>query len=223
MKRILIALAVLLVLILAWGNTSVNRIFVRPVLQEMENDFYKHWPQVERDIDRLEEETMFQPSRYLLDIGERFNASFDWKTGKGRVKEGSLLHISTELVEKIKQKGESWVALDPGDIHENIDLSWLELLSHYDYWDLNKAIINHMGRRIFYPHMTIPEISIFLIWSKLAFIRSKDQKTFVETSAQLRKLANILYSTTPIESKMEVICVARPCIAKHRERLTSLS
>ena len=28
---------------------------------------------------------------------------------------------------------------------------------------------------------------------------------------------------TLIESKKEVICVARPCIAKHRERLTSLS
>ena len=96
-----------MVLILAWGNTSVNKIFVRPVLEEMENDFDKYWPEVERDIDRLKAERMFRPSRYLLDIGERLNSSFDWKNGKGRVKEGSLLHISKETVEKIKQKGNS--------------------------------------------------------------------------------------------------------------------
>ena len=60
------------------------------------NDFDKYWPEVERDIGRLEAESIFRPSRYLLDIGERLNSSFDWKNGKGRVKAGSLLYISKE-------------------------------------------------------------------------------------------------------------------------------
>jgi hypothetical protein len=208
-KAILIALVVLVVLILVWVNASVNRIFVQPELEDMENYFNKYWPEVERDIDRLEAERMFRPSRYLRDAGERMNSSFDWKNGKGRVKEGSLLHISKETVETIKQKGDSWVALDPNDINDNIDFSWLELLTHYDYWDLNKAIIDHAGPRIFYPHMPVPEISILLIWSKLAFIWSKDEKNFVETSAKLRKLTNILYSSNNLIASLIGVRILR--------------
>lgn len=208
-KGILIALAVLVILILVCFNASVNRIFVHPELEDMENHFNKYWPEVESDIGRLEAERMFRPSRYLNDIGERLNSSFEWKNGTAGVREGSLLYISNETVQTIKQKGHGWVALDPSDINENIDFSWLELLAHYDYWDLNKAIIDHAGPRIFYPHMPIPEISILLIWSKLAFIWSKDEKNFLETSANVRKLANLLYSTNNLIASLTAVKILR--------------
>jgi hypothetical protein len=208
-KSILIALVVLVVLILVCFNACLNRIFVQPGLEKMENHFNKYWPEVERDIDRLEAERIFQPSRYLRDLGERLNSSFDWKNGTGRVREGSLLYISTETVETIKREEDGWVALDPSDINDNIDFSWLELLSDYDYWDLNKAIIDHAGPRIFYPHMPIPEISILLIWSKLAFIWSKNEKNFLETSAKLRKLADILYSANNLIASLVGVKILR--------------
>lgn len=116
---------------------------------------------------------------------------------------GGPFEIPKELKDKIANQDEAWLKLDVAEIPSSLDFSWFKRLLDYDHWELNTGEKKSSMRGIAWNQPTADLTTLFA-WTKLYLLKSRNERSLIEASVHIRKLAQLLFSNENLVSAIGV-------------------